>query len=190
LRDYDTWGPTAQAVSGCSWLSGLPGREPAGFGYSYLDYVGGYFGALGVLSALWATRRDGRARWVDLSQVECGLVCASLALENPGAVEPGNDGPVVRAGDGRWVVGLDSSAVAGGGDAYAAVREGQARGVACAVVQSIEDRLDNDEQLAWAGIYPLPYEATPIRIGGAVLPISGGAPRLGEHTEEVLAQWR
>ena len=186
-RDYDTWGPTAQAISGMTWLSGLPGRQPAGFGYSYLDYVGGYFGAVGLLSALWATRRDGRARWVDVSQVECGLVCASLALENPGLVAPGNDGPVVRAGDGRWVVGLAPGSV--GDDAYAAVREGQAAGVACGVVQDMADRLEHDEQLAWAGTYPLPFEATPIRIDGRPLQISGPAPRLGEHTEEVLAQW-
>jgi crotonobetainyl-CoA:carnitine CoA-transferase CaiB-like acyl-CoA transferase len=186
-RDYDTWGPTAQALSGLTWLSGLPGREPAGFGYSYLDYVGGYFGALGALAALWATRQDGRARWVDLSQVECGLVCASLALENPGTVEPGNDGPVVRAGDGRWVVGLSPAEV--GDDAYAAVCEGQARGAACGVVQDQADRLAHDAQLAWAGAYPLPYEATPIRVDGRGLPISGPGPRLGEHTEEVLSQW-
>ena len=186
-RDYDTWGPTAQALSGCTWLSGLPGREPAGFGFSYLDYVGGYFATLGLLSALWASRRDGRARWVDVSQVECGLVCASLALENPGVVVPGNDGPVVRAGDGRWVVGLPS--VGAGQGAYEAVFDGQARGVACGVVQDQADRLGRDEQLAALGLYPLPFEATPIRVDGRVLPISGPAPTLGQHTEEVLAQW-
>lgn len=185
MRDYDTWGPTAQALSGLTWLSGLPGRQPAGFGYSYLDYVGGYFAALGLLAALWATRQDGRARWVDVSQVECGLVCASLALENPGAVEQGNEGPVVRAGDGRWVVGLEQA----GADAYAAVREGQEKGAACGVVQDVADRLEHDEQLRWAGTYPLPFEATPIRIDGRPLPISGPAPRLGQDTEEVLAQW-
>lgn len=189
-RDYDTWGPTAQAISGLSYLSGLPGREPAGFGYSYLDYVGGYFGTVGLLSALWATRQDGRARWVDLSQVECGLVCASLALENPGVVGPGNDGPVVRAADGRWVVGLDAAEVAAsGGDAYAAVRAGQTRGVACGVVQDQADRLAYDEQLAYLGAYPLPFEATPIRVDGHALPIRGPGPGLGEHTEEVLRQW-
>jgi crotonobetainyl-CoA:carnitine CoA-transferase CaiB-like acyl-CoA transferase len=186
-RDYDTWGPTAQAISGCTWLSGLPGREPAGFGYSYLDYVGGYFATVGLLSALWATRRDGRARWVDVSQVECGLVCASLALENPGAVEPGNDGPVVRAGDGRWVVGLEAADV--GRDAYESVLAAQGRGAACGVVQDQADRLERDRQLAFLGTYPLPFEATPIRIGGRVLPISGPGPRLGEHTEEVLRSW-
>ncbi|HEV7887273.1 MAG TPA: CoA transferase, partial [Acidimicrobiales bacterium] len=184
-RDYDTWGPTAQAISGCAWLSGLPGRPPAGFGYSYLDYVGGYFATLGLLAALYATRNDGRARWVDVSQVECGLVCASLALENPGMVEPGNDGPVVRAGDGRWVVGLERP----GPDAYAAVLDGQARGAACAVVQDMADRLAHDRQLAHLNTYPLPYEATPIRIDGEPLPIAGPGPALGRHTEEVLRQW-
>ncbi|MDQ1438872.1 MAG: hypothetical protein QOK43_2501 [Acidimicrobiaceae bacterium] len=188
-RDYDTWGPTAQAISGCAWLSGLPGREPAGFGYSYLDYVGGYYATVGLLAALHATRQDGRARWVDVSQVECGLVCASLALENPGLVTPGNEGPVVRAADGRWVVGLDAVEVARFRDGYAAVRDGQARGAACGVVQDQADRLERDVQLAHMGTYPLPFEATPIRVDGRVLPIAGPAPRLGQHTEEVLRQW-
>jgi crotonobetainyl-CoA:carnitine CoA-transferase CaiB-like acyl-CoA transferase len=190
-RDYDTWGPTAQAISGCTWLSGLPGREPAGYGWSYLDYVAGYFATAGLLSALWATRRDGRARWVDVSQVECGLVCATDAWLAPGSVQVGNDGPVVRAGDGRWVAGLERAEV--GADAYAAVLAAQAEGRAAAVVQDVADRLQFDEQLRHLGTYPVldgvPFEATPIRIDGRSLPLRHPAPRLGEHTEEVLAQW-
>lgn len=93
LRDYDTWGPTAQALSGCTWLSQIPSMgDPAGYGYSYLDYLGGYVGAVGLLAALWATRRDGRARWVDVSQVEVGLLAASLAIEAPDAVVLGQAG--------------------------------------------------------------------------------------------------
>jgi crotonobetainyl-CoA:carnitine CoA-transferase CaiB-like acyl-CoA transferase len=97
--------------------------------------------------------------------------------------------PARRAGDGRWVAGLERP----GADAYAAVFEAQARGAACGVVQDMADRLERDRQLAWAGTYPsvggAVYEATPIRIDGRGLPISGPGPRLGEHTEEVLAQW-
>ena len=93
LRDYDTWGPTAQALSGCTWLSQIPSMgDPAGYGYSYLDYLGGYAGAVGLLAALWATRRDGRARWVDVSQVEVGLLAASLAIEAPDALVLGRAG--------------------------------------------------------------------------------------------------
>jgi crotonobetainyl-CoA:carnitine CoA-transferase CaiB-like acyl-CoA transferase len=190
-RDYDTWGPTAQAISGMTWLSQLPGREPAGFGYSFLDYVGGYVATVGLLGALQATRADGCARWVDASQVEVGLACASLALLDPTAISLGNDGPVVRAGDGRWVAGLDHDEV--GDDAYAAVGRAQAAGRAASVVQEMADRFERDPQLAHLGTFPVvaghPYEATPIRIDGRTLPISGPAPALGQHTDEVLAQW-
>jgi crotonobetainyl-CoA:carnitine CoA-transferase CaiB-like acyl-CoA transferase len=190
-RDYDTWGPTAQAISGMTWLSQLPGHEPAGFGWSILDYVGGYVAAVGLLGALRATRADGRPRWVDVSQVEVGLVCASLALLDPDAIALGNDGPVVRAGDGRWVVGLEPADV--GDDAYAAVEAAQGRGVAAAVVQEMADRFERDPQLAHLGTYPevegMAVEATPIRFDGRPLPITGLAPTLGQHTEEVLTEW-
>ena len=33
-RDYTTWGPTAQALSGLTYMSGLPGHDPAGWGFS------------------------------------------------------------------------------------------------------------------------------------------------------------
>src|SRR6266545_2034755 len=33
---YVTWGPTAQAVSGITYMSGLPDQPPAGWGFSYL----------------------------------------------------------------------------------------------------------------------------------------------------------
>jgi crotonobetainyl-CoA:carnitine CoA-transferase CaiB-like acyl-CoA transferase len=69
-RDYDTWGPTVQAVSGLTHLSGLPGEQPAGWGYSYMDHTGGYFGALALLFALHYRNRTGRGQWIDLSQVE------------------------------------------------------------------------------------------------------------------------
>ena len=35
-RDYVTWGPTAQALSGLTFMSGLPGEESAGWGFSYI----------------------------------------------------------------------------------------------------------------------------------------------------------
>ncbi|HTT77196.1 MAG TPA: CoA transferase, partial [Candidatus Binataceae bacterium] len=38
-KDYLSVGPTAQALSGLTHMSGLPDRdEPAGWGYSYLDH--------------------------------------------------------------------------------------------------------------------------------------------------------
>ena len=49
---YVTWGPTAQAVSGCTQMSGQADLEPAGWGFSYLDHSAGYYGAIAALLAL------------------------------------------------------------------------------------------------------------------------------------------
>ncbi len=67
---YITMGPTAQALTGLTYLVGLPGREPAGWSFSYLDHVGGYLGAVAVLSALLHRQRTGNGQYVDVSQLE------------------------------------------------------------------------------------------------------------------------
>ena len=67
---YVTWGPTAQAVSGLTYLSGLPDQPPAGWGYSYLDHSAGYYGAIALLLALRRRERIEGAQRIDLSQVE------------------------------------------------------------------------------------------------------------------------
>jgi len=79
-RDYQTFGPTVQAVSGLTYLSGFPDHPPAGWGYSYMDHTGGYMGAIAVLSALIARRRTGRGQHVDLSQVEAAIALTGTAL--------------------------------------------------------------------------------------------------------------
>jgi crotonobetainyl-CoA:carnitine CoA-transferase CaiB-like acyl-CoA transferase len=79
-RAYVTWGPTAQAVSGATAMSGLPGRPPAGWGYSYLDHTAGYYGAAAILLALHHRARTGEGQYIDLSQVETGMVLAGPAL--------------------------------------------------------------------------------------------------------------
>jgi crotonobetainyl-CoA:carnitine CoA-transferase CaiB-like acyl-CoA transferase len=38
---YTTFGPVAQAVSGLTFISGLPDQPPAGWGWSYMDDTGG-----------------------------------------------------------------------------------------------------------------------------------------------------
>ncbi|MBI4496951.1 MAG: CoA transferase [Chloroflexi bacterium] len=73
-RLYTTWGPTAQALSGLTFLSGLPGEPPAGWGYSYMDHTAGYYGAMAVLMALHHRNRTGEGQRIDLSQVEAGMV--------------------------------------------------------------------------------------------------------------------
>ena len=69
-KDYVSYGPTLQALSGYTLLMRHAGKEPAGWGYSYADMSGGYSGALAVLMALWHRRRTGQGQFVDLSQFE------------------------------------------------------------------------------------------------------------------------
>lgn len=115
---YTSWGPTAQAISGMTSMSGLPGHQPAGWGYSHLDLVPGYLMATAVLMALHHRQRTGEGQRVDISQAEVGMaLCAPRILDysvNGRAYEGpmGNRAEFLRVaphntyrckGDDRWV---------------------------------------------------------------------------------------
>jgi crotonobetainyl-CoA:carnitine CoA-transferase CaiB-like acyl-CoA transferase len=115
-KDYVSYGPTLQALSGYTLLMRHPEGEPAGWGYSYADMSGGYSGALAVLMALWHRKRTGEGQFVDLSQFEtiASVVGPALLdiLVNKKTLAPfGNrsqeapaapDGVYRCAGDDRW----------------------------------------------------------------------------------------
>ncbi len=77
---YVTWGPTAQAVSGATYMSGLPDQPPAGWGYSYLDHTAGYYGAIAMLMALRHRQQTGEGQHVDMSQIETGMVLGGVPM--------------------------------------------------------------------------------------------------------------
>ncbi len=77
---YRSYGPSAQALSGLTYLSGLPGEPPAGWGWSYLDDTGGMYGAIAVMTALHHRSVTGRGQHVDLSQVGTGLALSGPAI--------------------------------------------------------------------------------------------------------------
>ena len=81
-KDYVSYGPTLQALSGYTLQMRHPGKEPAGWGYSYADMTGGYSGALAVLMALWHRKQTGQGQFVDLSQFE-----AISSLVGPGLLD-------------------------------------------------------------------------------------------------------
>jgi len=59
-ENYVSYGPTAQAMSGLTFMSGLAEpHPPAGWGYSYLDHSPGYFGAMLMMAALHRQRQSG-----------------------------------------------------------------------------------------------------------------------------------
>src|SRR5215469_14942333 len=80
-KNYVSYGPTAQAMSGLTFMSGLPEPDPpAGWGYSYLDHSPGYFGALLLMTALHRQRHSGLGAYIDLSQTETGLMLTGTSL--------------------------------------------------------------------------------------------------------------
>jgi len=76
-----SFGPTAQAMSGLSEMSGLPEpAPPAGIGYSYLDWFGAYQVALAMTAGLFRQKATGRGCWIDSSQVEAGIYLSGTAV--------------------------------------------------------------------------------------------------------------
>ena len=120
-RDHSTWGPTAQAMSGLTAMSGLPGLPPAGWGFSYLDHTAGYYAAIAVLAALRHRNQTGEGQFIDVSQVETGMALAGPAIIDftvngrrwrRDGMPPGNRSSMLSAyphntykcsGDDRWV---------------------------------------------------------------------------------------
>ncbi len=88
---FKTWGPSVQAVSGLTFSSGLPGMEPAGWGYSYMDHTGGSFMAIAILMALHHRAVTGEGQWVDLATTE-----AAIGLNGPALLDATVNGRSLR----------------------------------------------------------------------------------------------
>ncbi len=78
--DFKSWGPIAQAVSGLTFTSGLPGQDPAGWGYSYMDHTGAYYMAIAIMLALLHRQRTGEGQWVDLACTDAAVTLNGPAL--------------------------------------------------------------------------------------------------------------
>ncbi|CAN5173555.1 hypothetical protein BH09ACT5_BH09ACT5_23920 [soil metagenome] len=112
------FGPTAQAQTGLSDMSGLPEPyPPAGIGYSYLDWFGAYNMANAMLAALYRRAVSGKGCHIDASQGDTGIYLVGTTILDHSANERrwsryGNRSPykpaaphgVYRAkGDDRWI---------------------------------------------------------------------------------------
>ena len=69
-KGYRSFGPTAAAQSGLSLASGLPGQPPAGWGYSYLDVMGGWMGGLALMQGLLHVKKTGKGLYIDYAVTE------------------------------------------------------------------------------------------------------------------------
>ena len=117
-KDYVTYGPTLQAWSGFTTLTGFPDTVPCGPASAYSDATAGMAGAQAVLLALVHRARTGQGQWIDLSQLEAlSALLETLVLDldvnrredvHPGGnrLPDGNGAPhgAYRCrGDDRWV---------------------------------------------------------------------------------------
>jgi crotonobetainyl-CoA:carnitine CoA-transferase CaiB-like acyl-CoA transferase len=111
-------GPIAASLSGLSEMSGQPEpAPPAGWGYSYLDWLGAYSFASAMIAALYHREVTGRGQYVDASQCEAGIFTTAVPILdwqlNGGAWRrPGNRSPYLPAapegvyrcqGQDRWI---------------------------------------------------------------------------------------
>lgn len=77
---YTTFGPVAQALSGMTFLSGVPDKPPAGWGWSYLDDTGGLYGAMGVVTGIYNRNVTGKGQHIDQSQMIMGITLNGSAI--------------------------------------------------------------------------------------------------------------
>ncbi len=79
-RSYPGFGGQGSAIAGFNHLTGWPDREPLGPYGTITDSLAPRFLALAVAAALLHRCRTGAGQYIDLSQVEAGLVCLSEAI--------------------------------------------------------------------------------------------------------------
>jgi crotonobetainyl-CoA:carnitine CoA-transferase CaiB-like acyl-CoA transferase len=88
---YRSYGPVVQAVSGLSFASGLPGREPSGWGLSYMDNQAAFYNSAAILMAIRHRMLTGEGTEIDVSAVETGI-----SLLGPVLLEVTVNGRVTR----------------------------------------------------------------------------------------------
>lgn len=71
--NFRSYGPIVQAISGLTYISGLPGEEPSGWGFSYMDNQAAYYGSMALLTAIYHRRRTGEGTEIDLSASDVGI---------------------------------------------------------------------------------------------------------------------
>jgi crotonobetainyl-CoA:carnitine CoA-transferase CaiB-like acyl-CoA transferase len=116
-RDFRSYGPIAAAVTGLTYMAGLPERAPVGYGFSYLDVAAPFFLCMAILSALHYRERTGQGQYMDLSHAGPGFLMTGPAILDYSAngrryQRTGNRAPYTSAaphgaypcrGEDRWI---------------------------------------------------------------------------------------
>jgi crotonobetainyl-CoA:carnitine CoA-transferase CaiB-like acyl-CoA transferase len=116
-RNYPGFGSQGAALSGFTFLTGWPDREPLGPFATITDSLAPRFVAAGLAAGLLFRRRTGRGVYIDLAQVEAAVWALApwmLAYNRDGTTftRNGNDDTSAKAlmhgafrcaGDDRWV---------------------------------------------------------------------------------------
>ena len=92
--DYRSYGPVVQAVCGLSYIGGLPGCEPSGWGLSYMDNIAAYINSAALLAAIFHRNETGEGMEIDVAAVEAGV-----ALVGPVLLDVSVNGHTTRRGD-------------------------------------------------------------------------------------------
>jgi len=117
-KDYTTFGPTIQALSGLTYLTSFNQDTPMGLGYSYADHVAGLMAAMAILTALEYRDRTGEGQYIDISEYEAmctllGPVLMDYTVNHNPVIPQGNHPDYYTAapygcypcrGDDRWCV--------------------------------------------------------------------------------------
>ena len=69
-------------VSGLTFISGLPDKPPAGWGWSYMDDTGGMYGAMCALTGLYHRNMTGHGQHIDQAQM-----VSSVPLNGPALLD-------------------------------------------------------------------------------------------------------
>jgi crotonobetainyl-CoA:carnitine CoA-transferase CaiB-like acyl-CoA transferase len=129
-ENFRSYGPVVQAACGLSFISGLPRREPSGWGLSYMDNQAAYYNSAALMMAIYHRNRTGLGSEIDVSAVEAGVhLMGPIMLDvevngrrtrdddyptgnRPEHLKAGPHGVYPAAGDDRWL----AIAVFGDGD--------------------------------------------------------------------------
>jgi crotonobetainyl-CoA:carnitine CoA-transferase CaiB-like acyl-CoA transferase len=113
-RNFVTWGPNIEALSGLSTFTGFQERECTVTQYAYPDAVSALHGLFAVLCALDYRTRTGKGQYINLSQYEATVgVIGHVMMEylgngrepqrlGNGSVHAAPHGCYRCAGDDRW----------------------------------------------------------------------------------------